>query len=102
MIDQCCELLQLSDVPEANAVALTLRADLRKPFLAQPPDHSGDTRTRMYQVTITPEQCQLLLGVVEQAARQKAFSQNTQSRGLGGFAQACEELIRWRAKYYRG
>ena len=98
MIDQCCELLQFSDVPEATAVGLTLRADLRKPFLPQPPDHFGDARTQMYQVTITLEQCQLLLGVIEQAARQKAFSQNTQSRGLGGFAQACEELIRWLAE----
>ena len=98
MINQCCELLEFSDDPEATAVVLTLRADLRKPFLPQPPDHSGDARTQMYQVTITPEQCQLLLGVIDQAAHRRAFSQNTQSRGLGGFAQACEELIRWRAE----
>ena len=98
MIDQCCELLQFSDVPEATAVAQTLLADLRKPFLPQPRDHSGDARTQMYQVTITSEQCRLLLGVIDQAARQKVFSRNTQSRGLGGFAQACEELIRWRAE----
>ena len=98
MINQCCELLEFSDDPEATAVVLTLRADLRKPFLPQPPDHSGDARTQMYQVTITPEQCQLLRRVIDQAARQRAFSQNTQSRGLGGFAQACEELIRWRAE----
>ena len=98
MIDQCCELLQFSDVPEATAVALNLRADLRKPFLPQPPDHSGDARTQMYQVTITQEQGQLLLGVIEHAARQRLFTQGTKSRGLGGFAEACEELIRWRAE----
>ena len=64
MIDQCCELLQFSDVPEATAVALTLLADLRKPFLPQPPTHFGDARTQMYQVTITQELCQLLRGVI--------------------------------------
>ena len=98
MIDQCCQLLQASDVSEATVVDQALRADLSRPFLPQPLGHSGDVRTQMYQVTITPEQCQLLLGVIDQAAHQRAFSQNTQSRGLGGFAQACEELIRWRAE----
>jgi len=97
MIDQCCQLLQASDVSEALEVDQALRADLSRPFLPQPPDHSGDFRTQMYQVTITQEQGQLLLGVIEHAARQGLFTQGTQSRGLGGFAEACEELIRWRA-----
>ena len=97
MIDQCCQLLQASDVSEALEVDQALRADLSRPFLPQPPDHSGDVRTQMYQVTITKEQGQLLLGVIEHAARQGLFTQGTQSRGLGGFAEACEELIRWRA-----
>ena len=98
MIDQCRQLLQASDVSEATAVDQTLCADLCRPFLPQPPEHSGDVRTRMYQVTITQEQGQLLLNVIEQAVGKRAFSQDTQSRGLGGFAQACEELIRWRAE----
>ena len=98
MIDQCRQLLQASDVSEATAVDQTLRADLSRPFLPQPPDHAGDFRTHMYQVTITQEQGQLLLSVIEQATRKRAFSQDTQSRGLGGFAEACEELIRWRAE----
>ena len=98
MIDQCCQLLQASDVPEALAVAQTLQKDQKKPCLPQPADHTGDSRTQMFQVTITLKQCQLLLSVIEQAACKRAFSQDTQSRGLGGFAQACEELIRWRAE----
>lgn len=98
MIDQCRQLLQASDVSEATAVDQTLRADLSRPFLLQPPDHAGDFRTQMYQVTITQEQGQLLLSVIEQATCKRAFSQDTQSRGLGGFAEACEELIRWRAE----
>ena len=98
MIDQCCQLLQASDVSEALEVDQALRADLSRPFLPQPPDHSGDVRTQMYQVTITQEQGQLLLGVIEHAARQRLFTQGTKSRGLGGFAEACEELIRWRAE----
>ena len=98
MIDQCCQLLQASDVPEALAVAQTLQKDQKKPCLPQPADHTGDSRTQMFQVTITLEQCRLLLGVIEQAQRQKSFTQDTQLRGLGGFAQACEELIRWRAE----
>ena len=102
MIDQCCQLLQASDVSEATAVDQTLRGDLSRPFLPQPPDHSGDVRTQMYQVTITQEQAQLLLGVIELAACKRAFSQDTQSRGLGGFAEACEELIQWRAEERRG
>ena len=102
MIDQCCQLLQASDVSEATAVDQTLRADLSRPFLPQPPDHSGDARTQMFQVTITQEQAQLLLGVIDHAACKRAFSQDTQSRGLGGFAEACEELIQWRAEERRG
>jgi len=102
MIDQCCQLLQASDVSEATAVDQTLRADLSRPFLPQPPDHSGDVRTQMFQVTITQEQAQLLLGVIDHAACKRAFSQDTQSRGLGGFAEACEELIQWRAEERRG
>ena len=102
MIDQCCQLLQASDVSEATAVDQTLRADLSRPFLPQPPDHSGDVRTQMFQVTITQEQAQLLLGVIDHAAGKRAFSQDTQSRGLGGFAEACEELIQWRAEERRG
>ena len=98
MIDQCWELLNASDAPEAVAVAQILQADQKKPCLPQPVDHTGDSRTQMFQVTITLEQCQLLLSVTEQAACKRAFSQDTQSRGLGGFAQACEELIRWRAE----
>ena len=98
MIDQCCQLLQVSDVPEALAVAQTLQKDQKKPCLPQPADHTGDSRTQMLQVTITQEQGQLLLGVIEHAARQGLFTQGTQSRGLGGFAEACEELIRWRAE----
>ena len=102
MIDQCCQLLQASDVSEALEVDQALRADLGRSFLPQPPDHSGDVRTQMYQVTITKEQGQLLLGVIELAACKRAFSQDTQSRGLGGFAEACEELIQWRAEERRG
>ena len=102
MIDQCCQLLQASDVSEALEVDQTLRADLGRSFLPQPPDHSGDVRTQMYQVTITQEQAQLLLGVIEHAACKRAFSQDTQSRGLGGFVPACEELIQWRAEERRG
>ena len=98
MIDQCRQLLQASDVAEATAVDQTLRTDLSRPFLPQPPDHAGDFRTHMYQVTITQEQGQLLLSVIEQATCKRAFSQDTQSRGLRGFAEACEELIRWRAE----
>ena len=98
MIDQCRQLLQASDVAEATAVDQTLRTDLSRPFLPQPPDHAGDFRTHMYQVTITQEQGYLLLEVIEHAARQRLFTQGTQFRGLGGFAEACEELILWRAK----
>ena len=98
MIDQCWELLNASDAPEAVAVAQILQADRKRPCLPQPVDHTGDRRTQMLQVTITLEQCQLLLGVIEQAQRQKSFTQDTQLRGLGGFAEACEELIRWRGE----
>ena len=102
MIDQCCQLLQASDVPKALAVAQTLQMDRKKPCLPQPADHTGDSRTQMFQVTITQEQAQLLLGVIEHAARQGLFTQGTQSRGLGGFAEACEELTQWRAEERRG
>ena len=82
----------------ATVVDQTLRSDLSRSFLPQPPNHSGDVRTKMYQVTITQEQGHLLLEVIEHAARQRLFTPGTQSRGLAAFVEACEELIRWRAK----
>ena len=59
--------------PEATVVDQTLRSDLSRPFLPQPPNHSGDVRTKMYQVTITQEQGHLLLEVIKHAARQKVI-----------------------------
>ena len=83
--------------PRGHRSRPTLRADLAGPSCLNP-----QTTLVMFVlrciVTITQEQAHLLLDVIEHAARQRLFTQGTQSRGLGGFAEACEELIRWRAK----
>lgn len=92
---QCIELLSRSTAEGAEAVAAILRRDQGAPALPRPVDHAGDERTLMYQVTLTSDQCQTLLKVIEQARVEAQFTSATQIRGLGGFAESCEELIRW-------
>ena len=96
MLDQCYELLAASEVVGTPAVAATLQADQRKPPLPLPAGHKGDRRTRMFQISITIEQCSLLLEVLEAAKAHNAYTRDTQNRGLGGFAECCQELLRWR------
>jgi hypothetical protein len=102
MIAQCIQLLIDSDSEESVTVAEVLRRDCQMPALKQPADHSGDERTAMHQVTLSETQCRLLLAVIQRAKDIHQFTSDTGARGLGGFAENCEELIRWRATEHSG
>ena len=102
MIAQCIQLLIDSDSEESVTVAEVLRRDCQMPALKQPADHSGDQRTAMHQVTLSETQCRLLLAVIQRAKDTHQFTPDTHARGLGGFAESCEELIRWRATEHSG
>ena len=97
MLDQCRELLVISDFQGADRVAETLQADQCKKPLALPPGHLGDERAAMFRVSITHTQSELLLAVINQATLLERYTEATADRGLVGFAESCEELIRWRA-----
>ena len=96
MIAQCIQLLIDSDSEESVTVAEVLRRDCQMPALKQPADHSGDERTAMHQVTLSEPQCRLLLAVIQCAKDSQQFTSDTRVRGLGGFAESCEELRQWR------
>ena len=102
MIDQCIQLLIHSDAEEAATVAGVLRYNRQMPALQQPGDHSGDQRTTMHQVTLSETQCRLLLAVIQRAKDTQHFTPDTRARGLGGFAESCEELLRWRVTEHSG
>ena len=102
MIDQCIQLLIHSDIEETSAVADVLGRDRQMPALQQPGDHSGDQRTAMHQVTLSEGQCRLLLAVIQRAKETQQFTPDTRARGLGGFAESCEELLRWRVTEHSG
>jgi hypothetical protein len=97
MLDQCRELLLISGLQGADRVAETLQADQSKKPLALPSGHIADERTVMFRVSITDTQSELLLAVINQATALERYTQATADRGLMGFAESCEELIRWRA-----
>ena len=96
MIAQCIQLLSDSDIEDALTVANVLRHDRQMPALEQPPGHTGDERTAMHQVTLSEPQCRLLLAVIQRAKDSQQFTSDTRVRGLGGFAESCEELRQWR------
>jgi hypothetical protein len=102
MIAQCIQLLIDSDSEESVTVAEVLRRDCQMPALKQPADHSGDERTAMHQVTLSETQCRLLLAVIQRAKDTQHFTPDTRARGLGGFAESCEELLRWRVTEHSG
>ena len=102
MVDQCIQLLIHSDIEAAAPVADALRSDRQTPALPQPADHSGDQRTAMHQVTLSEPQCRLLIAVIQRAQATQQFTPDTRARGLGGFAESCEELLRLRITEHSG
>ena len=50
----------------------------------------------MHRVSLTETQCRLLLAVIQRAKDTRQFTCDTRKRGLGGFAESCEELLLWR------
>ncbi|HCG68926.1 MAG TPA: hypothetical protein DE147_00630 [Gammaproteobacteria bacterium] len=97
MLSQCITLLQASELTNASSVIAKLQADLAGSPLPFPPGHRGDLRTQMFHVSLTFSQCQTLLEVIELANANQQYTPDTRSRGLAGFAESCEELLRWRA-----
>ena len=98
MTNQCIQLLEGSDLAGAHDVLSVLRRDLRQPALSRPGDHKGTEDTWMYQVSLSMVQCDILLKTIRQAELNGHRTPATQTRGLGGFAEHCQELLRLRQR----
>jgi len=96
MINQCTQLLEGSDHAGARDVSAVLRQDLLQPALSRPGDHKGSKDTWMYPVSLSKAQCDTLLETIRQAEHNGYRTPATRRRGLGGFAEHCQELRRLR------
>lgn len=94
--NQCIELLDSSGLAGAQDVSEALRQDLCKASLLRPDDHKGSSDTWMYQVSLSPGQCRVLLQAIHQAEQRGHRTLQTQIRGLGGFAEHCHQLLKLR------
>jgi hypothetical protein len=96
MANQCIELLDGSGLVGASEVSAVLHRDLRRPALSRPAGHKGNEDTWMYRVSLSKAQCETLLETIRQAEQRGRRTSGTQTRGLGGFAEHCQELRRLR------
>lgn len=96
MANQCIQLLHGSDLAGAQEASAVLHQDLCQPALARPVGHKGNADTWMYQVSLSAAQCEILLEAIGLAQAQGHRTVGTHSRGLGGFAEHCQELQRLR------
>lgn len=96
MANQCIQLLHGSDLAGAQEASAVLHQDLCQPALARPVGHKGNADTWMYQVNLSAAQCEILLEAISLAHAQGRRTTGTQTRGLGGFAEHCQELQRLR------
>lgn len=91
MLVQTIELLGLESAGEALLAALE-RA-LRGAPLAKPPGHKGGAATDMFRLALSLEEAQAVAALVARAAAAGRTTGATSGRGLGGFAEAWEELV---------
>lgn len=96
MANQCIQLLHGSDLAGAQEASAVLHQDLCQPALARPVGHKGNADTWMYRVSLSAAQCEILLEAIGLAQAQGQRTIGTQTRGLGGFAEHCQELQRLR------
>lgn len=96
MTNQCIQLLEGSNLAGAHEVSAVLHRDLRQPALSRPAGHKGNEDTWMYQMSLSEAQCDTLLETIHQAEQKGRRTTATQARGLGGFAEHCQELLRLR------
>lgn len=96
MVNQCVQLLHGSDLVGAHEASAVLHQDLCQPALVRPVGHKGNADTWMYQVSLSADHCEILLEAIGLAQAQGRRTTGTQTRGLGGFAEHCQELQRLR------
>ena len=89
MLEQCVDLLtQLGE----GSLADQLRQTLASPPLETPADHRGNASTHMFRLYMPKADRERLLGAVQRASAQGLTTKQTQTRGLGGFVEACSEF----------
>ena len=86
MLEQCMELVEALDCPD---LVHPLGAALTTPPLETPVDYTGPIR--MHQLSMSPVQADQLFQVVCRAIEEGVRTQETQARGLGGFAEVCRD-----------
>lgn len=91
MLVQTLELVALEGGDAALHRVLT--AVLQGPPLPKPVDHRGGPHTDMFRLDLTVEDAGTVAALVVRAAAAGRTTTGTQGRGLGGFAEAWQELV---------
>ena len=94
MLEQCVELFDLLDEP---ALSGALQEAMQHPPLEMPADHSGPPATHMFRLNLNVAQRQHALDLVQHAIASGLTTRATGGRGLGGFAEAWQEYLSYRA-----
>ena len=92
MLTQTLELLALEGGDDALHRALA--SALQSVPLPKPADHRGGPPTDMFRLELTLEDARSVASLVVKAADAGRVTSGTSERGLGGFAEAWEELVR--------
>ena len=86
MLTQCIDLLGQLDQAE---LATQLQTALAQAPLDTPADYKGPLR--MHRLQLSAADAQRLAAAIEQANAQSLTTEQTASRGLGGFVEVCQE-----------
>jgi hypothetical protein len=93
MLTQTLELLALEGGD--GALHRGLASTLHAPPLAKPADHRGGPATDMFRLELTLEDARSVTALVVRAAAYGRTTSGTAGRGLGGFAEAWQELTQY-------
>ncbi len=89
-----CTIDLLADADEASLVQELLRVLAEDP-LPKPPDHRAGAASDFFLVELEPAAARRILQVV--VAAREAGWRTEAGRGLGGFVEAWQECLDWRA-----
>ena len=90
MLSQC---LQLIAHPESPDLVAAMQQALASQPLDRPQDHKGPQSTFMYHFPLSLKLSEILLRQIQDAQNSRKNNTDTQTRGLGGFVAACQELL---------
>ena len=92
MLEQCVDLLEQQHL---DSLATVLRDICMGAPVQTPADHKHHTATEMFKVQLSQEERSQVLHAIVRAKQQGLTTQQTQSRGLGGFEEAWAEYVNY-------